>query len=110
MRCCHVVPTMWLPLPWLMEWIVTMLRGRLRMVPCCQKHERSSVGRLRQSECRNRPTRETLLPCRPMEIRTARAADAPALLGIYRPYVESTTVSFEETAPTEDEFASRIAK
>jgi phosphinothricin acetyltransferase len=43
-------------------------------------------------------------------IRTATEADAPALLEIYRPYVESTAVSFETVAPTVDEFSARIAK
>lgn len=45
-----------------------------------------------------------------MEIRTGREADAPALLEIYRPFVASTTISFEETAPGVDEFAARMAK
>ena len=43
-------------------------------------------------------------------IRTATAADAPALLAIYRPYVETTAVSFETVTPSVDEFAARIAK
>jgi L-amino acid N-acyltransferase YncA len=45
-----------------------------------------------------------------VEIRPARAANAPELLKIYRPFVESTTVSFEEAAPGLDEFAARIEK
>src|SRR5882672_78531 len=45
-----------------------------------------------------------------LKIRPATAADAASLLTIYRPFVESTAVSFETVAPTADEFASRIAK
>ena len=43
-------------------------------------------------------------------IRTASEADAPVLLAIYRPHVERTTVSFETTSPSVEEFASRIRK
>ena len=43
-------------------------------------------------------------------IRSAVPADAPALLTIYRPFVESTVVSFETQAPTVEEFSARIAK
>ena len=43
-------------------------------------------------------------------IRSAVQADAPALLDIYRPFVETTSVSFETVAPTAEEFAARIAK
>lgn len=42
-------------------------------------------------------------------IRPVRSADAPALLEIYRPYVEHTDVSFEYETPDVVEFASRIA-
>lgn len=45
-----------------------------------------------------------------MLIRAATEADAPALLAIYRPFVESTAVSFEEVVPSPEEFAARIAK
>jgi phosphinothricin acetyltransferase len=45
-----------------------------------------------------------------LKIRPATAADAASLLTIYRPFVESTAVSFETVAPTADEFAARIAK
>src|SRR5437667_7710629 len=44
------------------------------------------------------------------KIRPATEADAASLLAIYRPFVESTAVSFETVAPTTDEFAARIAK
>ena len=44
------------------------------------------------------------------KIRPATAADVASLLAIYRPFVESTAVSFETVAPTADEFAARIAK
>jgi len=43
-------------------------------------------------------------------IRSASEADAPALLAIYRPFVDSTAVSFETIVPTAEEFAARIAK
>jgi L-amino acid N-acyltransferase YncA len=43
-------------------------------------------------------------------IRHAVLADAPALLAIYRPYVEGTIVSFETQAPTIEEFSARISK
>ena len=45
-----------------------------------------------------------------LKIRPATDADAASLLAIYRPFVESTAVSFETVAPTTDEFAARIAK
>ncbi len=47
---------------------------------------------------------------RSIRIRSATDADAPALLAIYRPYVETTAVSFETITPTVDEFAARIGK
>ncbi len=43
-------------------------------------------------------------------LRCATEADAPALLAIYAPYVEHTTVSFETTVPDTDEFAARIRR
>ena len=43
-------------------------------------------------------------------IRPATEADAPALLEIYRPFVETSAVSFETVTPTVEEFAARIAK
>ncbi len=43
-------------------------------------------------------------------IRPATAGDAAACLAIYAPFVERTTVSFEEAVPTADDFAARIAK
>ena len=45
-----------------------------------------------------------------MNIRIATVQDAPALLEIYKYYVENTAVSFEITPPSADEFASRIEK
>ena len=42
-------------------------------------------------------------------IRTASAADAPALLKIYRPYVENTAITFEYTVPSVREFEHRIS-
>lgn len=46
----------------------------------------------------------------PLSIRSATECDAAALLAIYRPFVENTAVSFEDVAPTVEEFAARIAK
>jgi len=43
-----------------------------------------------------------------IKIRAAKAADAPALLGIYAPYVRETAITFEHDVPSEDEFRSRI--
>lgn len=46
----------------------------------------------------------------PLHIRPATEGDAAELLAIYRPYVETTAVSFETVAPTVQEFGARIAK
>lgn len=43
-----------------------------------------------------------------MNIRLARAEDAPDLLEIYKPYVSETAVSFETGVPSVSEFADRI--
>lgn len=43
-----------------------------------------------------------------MAIRIAREADIPAILEIYRPYVENTAVSFEYTAPSLEAFTARF--
>ena len=45
-----------------------------------------------------------------LTIRTADDHDAPVLLSIYRPFVESTAVSFETVVPTVEDFAARIVK
>src|SRR5215471_2105356 len=45
-----------------------------------------------------------------IRIRPAARGDAIALLEIYRPYVETSVISFETIAPTVDEFAARIQK
>ena len=45
-----------------------------------------------------------------IEIRPVEAADAPSIAEIYRPIVESTTISFEEIAPDAGEIAQRIAR
>ena len=42
-------------------------------------------------------------------IRLAGAGDSPAIAAIYRPYCESSVISFEETPPTVDEMARRVA-
>jgi len=41
-------------------------------------------------------------------IQPVSVQDAAALLAIYRPYVETTPISFELAAPTVEEFAQRI--
>lgn len=46
----------------------------------------------------------------PLIIRQALPNDAQALSDIYRPYVETTAVSFEAVAPSVTEFTGRIAK
>ena len=46
----------------------------------------------------------------PIYIRPASESDATELLDIYRPFVESTAVSFEFEPPSVAEFAQRIAK
>lgn len=43
-----------------------------------------------------------------MNIRPAREEDLPAMLEIYRPYVEETTASFEYVTPTLAEFRTRF--
>ena len=43
-------------------------------------------------------------------IRSATLADAPALLEIYRPFIEQSAVSFETRVPSVEEFAARIEK
>jgi L-amino acid N-acyltransferase YncA len=45
-----------------------------------------------------------------MHIRSAVLADATALRSIYAPFVETTAVSFEESVPTIEQFAARIAR
>ena len=42
-------------------------------------------------------------------IRRATTTDAAAIAAIYGPYCEGTFISFEETAPSVDEMARRIA-
>lgn len=42
-------------------------------------------------------------------IRAAEPEDAPAIAEIYAHYVKTSAVTFEETAPTPDETAARIA-
>ena len=42
-------------------------------------------------------------------LRFATASDVPDMLTIYGPYVEHTTVSFEYTVPTPEEFSRRLA-
>ena len=43
-------------------------------------------------------------------LRFARPEDAPALLEIYRPYVEETSITFETQVPSEAEFCRRITE
>ena len=44
-----------------------------------------------------------------MVIRLAKEEDLPQILKIYAPYITDTTVSFEYTVPTEEEFAQRFS-
>jgi len=50
------------------------------------------------------------MPIDAIIIRPARETDAPAMLEIYRPHVESSTVSFETEVPSLDEYAARVRK
>ena len=43
-------------------------------------------------------------------IRPVQLSDAPAIQAIYRPYVEQTVITFEETVPSVAEFEQRIQK
>ena len=45
-----------------------------------------------------------------MTLRFATAQDYAAMLEIYRPYVEQTTISFEYEIPSPEEFAARFEK
>lgn len=45
-----------------------------------------------------------------IKIRLANDKDAPALLEIYRPYVEQTTITFEYDVPSIETFTERIQK
>ena len=45
-----------------------------------------------------------------MTIRPAAAADLPQMLALYAPYVRETTISFEYTAPTLQEFTERFQR
>ena len=45
-----------------------------------------------------------------MIIRPALETDASALLAIYRPYVESTVISFELEVPSLEEYTARVRK
>ena len=44
-----------------------------------------------------------------LEIRIEKPSDAAALLAIYKPYVENTTITFEYDVPTLEDFTARIA-
>lgn len=44
-----------------------------------------------------------------LTIRMAAAEDAPALLDIYRPYVEHTAITFEYKVPSIEEFAAAFS-
>ena len=44
-----------------------------------------------------------------LKLRIAAPDDAAALLAIYKPYVENTTITFEYDVPTLEEFTARIA-
>ncbi|WOP20032.1 GNAT family N-acetyltransferase [Raineyella sp. LH-20] len=46
----------------------------------------------------------------PVVIRDAVPSDAAACAAIYAPYVDGTTITFEEVAPSAEEMAGRMAK
>lgn len=50
------------------------------------------------------------MPTNTLIVRPARERDAAAMLAIYRPVVEETAISFEETAPSPAEFTARLQK
>lgn len=50
------------------------------------------------------------MPQNSFTVRPARESDAPAMLAIYRPYVENSAISFEYDPPSIDEFAARVHK
>lgn len=43
-------------------------------------------------------------------IRMATAADVPAMLDVYRPFILETAYTFEYAVPTEAEFAARFER
>ena len=43
-----------------------------------------------------------------MIVRPARESDAPAMLAIYGPYVESSVISFEQAVPSIEEYTARV--
>jgi len=43
-----------------------------------------------------------------VQIRLAHTSDAPAILGIYAPYIEQTSITFETETPSVEAFAARI--
>lgn len=45
---------------------------------------------------------------RPMQMRQATEKDAQAILAIYAPYIENTSITFETVVPTLDEFTCRM--
>jgi L-amino acid N-acyltransferase YncA len=45
-----------------------------------------------------------------IKIRLAQESDAAALLAVYAPYIQNTSITFEYEVPSVEEFAGRIAK
>lgn len=45
-----------------------------------------------------------------MQIRPMRESDAPSMLAIYGPYVETSAITFEEQVPSPEEYAARVRK
>lgn len=45
-----------------------------------------------------------------VKIRLAQESDAAALLAVYAPYIQNTSITFEYEVPSVEEFAGRIAK
>lgn len=50
------------------------------------------------------------MPRSDIVIRTANEADAPAMLEIYRHYVQASTISFETEVPSAEEYIARVRK
>jgi L-amino acid N-acyltransferase YncA len=44
-----------------------------------------------------------------VQVRNATAADAPGILDIYAPYIESSAITFESDIPSVESFAGRIS-
>ncbi len=81
----------------------------------CRSRERS-IPTAPRSDPRSCPICVMGVPCvtiggmSRITVRQAEPHDCASLAAIYAPYVEQTAISFEETAPGPEEFASRVAR